>query len=170
MNNHSLRTIALTASTLFAFGFTAAAMAGGPGGKSGMSRTVGGYTLDLKLLPAEPFVEKSAATKPGNHGAMVHGGGAKPIRKGGARHPNHHLVVFIKKNGKPVEHAAVRMSYRKHGTAGKMIPLPVTRMWVAGAGPKTTHYGNNLWLSPGTYDVRVTVDGKASADFEVTAK
>lgn len=171
MNKHVSRTLVLTAATLCLLGIGTIAVAGGSGGKTpGMSQTVDGYTLDLKLLPAEPFVGKADAGKPSNSGAMVDGGGAAPMHKSGPRHPNHHLVVFIKKNGAPVEHASVRMSYRLHGSTGPMVHLPVTRMWVSGAGPGTTHYGNNLNLAPGTYDVRVTVNGKARADFEVVAK
>lgn len=133
--------------------------------------TSGDYSINLKLLPAEPFVSPSEAHDPAHAGAMVNGGGAPPIRKQGVEHPNHHLVVFVRKDGKPVEHGDVKISYhRTDHSGGPMVQEPVTRMWVAGAGPKTTHYGNNVYLTPGTYQVKVVVNGSAQASFQVPVK
>lgn len=134
-----------------------------------MTQTVNGYTIALEVLPAESFVSVGDAKQPANAGEMVNGGGADPMAKDGPRTPNHHIVAFIKKDGKSVEDADVAMSYKKkHGTSSKMTSEPVTRMWVAGKGRKTTHYGNNVKLDPGEYQVQVVVNQNARATFDVT--
>lgn len=131
------------------------------------THSVGDYSVTLKVLPAEHFT--------GTNAEMVKDSGAAPKRVGGPDQPNHHLVVFIKKDGKPVEHARVSIDIQNAAThqfqdnMGKMVPwahLGVVRMHVAGQGPSTTHYGNNVNLAPGTYDVRVTVNGSAPVEFQ----
>jgi hypothetical protein len=120
--------------------------------------TTGPYSLTLKVLPAESF------TGPGAE--MARDGGAVAATLHGTLHPNHHLVVFIKKDGKPVEEATVTITYRKAGQKGPdWTMLPVTRMHVKGKGAETTHFGNNLYLAPGSYDARVMVDGSSPAEF-----
>jgi len=118
--------------------------------------TAGVYSITLKVLPAESFSAPKAA--------MVRDGGAEPNLLNGPAHPNHHLVAFVTKGGKPVEDARVQISYRRlaPGT-GAWTELPVVRMHAAGQGLETTHYGNNVRLSPGSYEVRVTVDGSGPA-------
>jgi hypothetical protein len=118
----------------------------------------GPYALTLKVLPAESFA--------GPHAEMSHDGGAMPAMVHGPMHPNHHLVVFIKKDGKPVEEAQVKIIYRLGMGAWKT--LPVARMHVAGKGPETTHYGNNVKLAPGKYEVRVSVNSEKHATFRFT--
>lgn len=119
----------------------------------------GPYTLNLKVLPPETFH--------GSHAEMMHDSGAAGVAVNGAEHPNHHLVVFIKKGGKPVEDAQVGIAYRASGRK-QWRELPVARMHVAGQGPETTHYGNNVHLRPGNYEVRVTVARVTSATFHIT--
>lgn len=112
----------------------------------------GAYSLTLKVLPVESFTGPKAE--------MVRDGGAEPNLLNGPEHPNHHMVVFVKLKGKPVENATVDISYRKlspHPSNWKQ--LPVVRMYVKGHGLATTHYGNNLKLSPGKYAVQVGVNG-----------
>jgi hypothetical protein len=110
----------------------------------------GGYQIALKLLPAETFT--------GKHAEMMRKSGAEPMdMSGGAEKPNHHLVVFLKKGGKPVTDADVRIRYHRVGSSASWKSLPVVRMQVAGKGAATTHYGNNVLLKPGEYDVEVTV-------------
>lgn len=171
MNRKRTLNTLLLAIAMLCLAGAGSAVAADSGSSNDMTRTVDGYTINLKLLPAEPFVAKSKAKVPDNAGAMVNGSGAMPMKKGGPGNPNHHLVVFISRNGKPVEHAHVKMSYRMKGSSKwSMTKLPVTRMWVAGHGEKTTHYGNNVHLDPGMYQVQVTVNGKAKADFHLSAK
>jgi hypothetical protein len=130
------------------------------------SRTVdekgmaGAYSVDLKVLPAEAFTGPKAE--------MVRDSGAEPNRLMGPEHPNHHLVAFVKRNGKPVEDADVAISYRTASTSpGGWVGLPVVRMHVVGKGLDTTHYGNNVDLGAGAYEVRVSVDGEGPATFHV---
>lgn len=118
----------------------------------------GGYSITLKVLPAESFA--------GLHAEMARDGGAEPNDINSPEHPNHHLVAFVKQNGKPLETAKVSISYREVSPKeGDWMSLPVVRMHVAGKGPETTHYGNNVKLSPGTYLARVTVNGIGPAVF-----
>ena len=123
----------------------------------------GDYSITLKVLPAESFS--------GPHADMVRDGGAEPNDINGPEHPNHHLVAFVKENGKPVENAKVSISYREISPdKGEWMSLPVVRMHMAGMnmagmGLETTHYGNNVKLSPGKYETRVTVNDSKPAVF-----
>jgi hypothetical protein len=119
---------------------------------------VSAYFLALKVLPAESFTGPKAE--------MVRDGGAPRNLLNGPVHPNHHLVVFVAKGRKPVEAARVAISYRRLSSkTGSWTAVPVVRMYVAGKGVATTHYGNNVTLTPGTYEARVTVDEKGPATF-----
>jgi hypothetical protein len=119
----------------------------------------GDYSVTLKVLPAESFS--------GAHEEMIRDGGAQPELTHSAAHPNHHLVVFIRKHGKPLEQAVVDISYRVLSSSeSSWTNLPVVRMHVAGKGLGTTHFGNNVKLLAGSYEVRVTVDGSAPATFK----
>lgn len=125
--------------------------------------TVGGYTITLRVLPAESFT--------GAHAAMARDAGAQPMSLKASPAPNHHLVAFIRKDGKPVEDATVTISYRKAGTsAGSWMELPVVRMHVTGKSLATTHYGNNADLVAGSYEARVTVNGGPPAMYHFTVK
>ena len=121
----------------------------------------GPYSVTLKVLPAESFSGPKAA--------MVRDNGSEPNLLNGPMHPNHHMVAFVSKSGKPMENAKVAIRYRSLSSKmNKWMTLPVARMHVAGKGPATTHYGNNLMLAPGDYQVRVTVDGSKPAMFRIT--
>jgi hypothetical protein len=123
----------------------------------------GAYSVNLKVLPAESFT--------GPRAEMVRDAGAEPDRVTGPEHPNRHLVAFVKKEGKAVEDADVEISYRAvTARPGAWVSLPVVRMHVAGKGLDTTHYGNNVDLSPGTYQVRVIVDGSRPATFGISVQ
>ncbi|MDA3920492.1 MAG: hypothetical protein PF501_07410 [Salinisphaera sp.] len=133
-----------------------------------LTQTVDGYTIALKVLPAEPFVSVADAKKSASAGAMVNGGGVEPMAKDSPKAPNHHIVVFIKKDGKTVENADVTMAYKnKNSSSAKMTSVPVTRMWVAGKGKKTMHYGNNVNMDSGEYQVQVVVNSNAKASFDI---
>ncbi len=121
----------------------------------------GAYSVTLKVLPAESFS--------GEHAEMTRDGGAEANMVGGPTHPDHHLVAFVSRDGKPVERATVDIRYRRSGPQGaKWMELPVARMHVTGKGPETTHFGNNLKLAPGDYVARVTVNGSSPALFHFT--
>ena len=121
----------------------------------------GAYSITLKVLSAESFT--------GSDSEMARDGGAEPNAINGPEHPNHHLVAFVREKGEPVENAAVSISYREVSPIkGDWTSLPVARMHVAGKGLKTTHYGNNVKLGPGHYEVRVTVNASKPAVFQFT--
>ena len=141
----------------------AASLAQGAAPTHPISRTAkdGPYALTLKVLPAEAFT--------GTHAAMVADSGAAPVVLSGPEHPNRHLVVFVRRNGKPVEHAAVTIQYRPaSATNGSWTDLPVARMHVTGKSLATTHYGNNVALTAGAYSARVTVNGVGPVTFRFT--
>jgi hypothetical protein len=120
--------------------------------------TAGAYSVTLKVLPAESFRGPKAE--------MARDGGAEPNFLNGPEHPNHHLVAFVAESGKPVEDATVDISFRRLSPKmGRSMNLPVVRMHVAGKGLATTHYGNNVELPAGNYEVRVTVNGEGPATF-----
>lgn len=117
-----------------------------------------GYKVDLKVLPAESF--KGAKEQ------MTRDGGAKAVLENGPDHPNHHMVVFVKKNGKPVENARVSIRYRELSPKkGSWTTLPDAKMYATVDGVKSTHYGNNVRLAPGKYEARVIVNGSAPETF-----
>lgn len=117
----------------------------------------GKYTITLKVLPPESFT--------GPNAEMVWDGGAKPVELSSKPSPNHHLVTFIIKGAEPVEKADVAIQYRKK--EGHWISLPVARMHVSGKGLETTHFGNNVYLAPGDYEVQVSVDKSRPALFHI---
>jgi len=126
--------------------------------------TTGDYAVTIKVLPAESFT--------GPKSDMVRDGGAMPCEVGSKTDPNHHLVAFVKEDGKPVENADVTIRYCPAGAKDTAwTSLPVVRMHAAGHGLDTTHYGNNVRLKPGTYEVQVSVNGSkpATADITVTS-
>lgn len=139
----------LTAAVAFALGTFLSSCAAQAKNVS-RSATVGPYQVTLKVLPAESFTGKNEE--------MVWDGGAKPVLLNSKSHPNHHLVVFVKKDGNPVEDAAIRIHYRMSGNASaQWQTLSVVRMYVKGKGRATMHYGNNVHLAPGNYVAKVTL-------------
>jgi hypothetical protein len=118
----------------------------------------GAYSVTLKVLPVESFR--------GPHPAMTRDAGAQPNFINGPEHPNHHMVVFVRRNNKPVEKASVAISYRMLSPhRSGWTKLPVVRMHVTGKSLATTHYGNNLRLMAGSYEARVAVNGSRPAIF-----
>lgn len=118
----------------------------------------GPYSITLKVLPAESFSGADAE--------MVRDGGAQPNLLSGPMHPNHHMVVFLTEKGAPLADAQVTILYRRiTATMGAWTSLPVVRMHMAGMSMGSTHFGNNLHLAPGKYEVHVTVNGNGPATF-----
>jgi uncharacterized protein involved in high-affinity Fe2+ transport len=79
------------------------------------------------------------------------------------------VVAFVEKDGTPVKDADVRISYRTlSGNSAPWMDLPVVRMHMAGMSLDSTHYGNNLYIPPGNYEVRVSVNGQGPATFQIT--
>ncbi len=125
---------------------------------------VGPFAITLKVLPAEAFR--------GPHATMVRAGGRQPYYLSHRPRPNRHMVVFIKQHGRPVI-AATRVQLRYRQLSPRRRPwvrVPVVRMYVAGKGRQTTHYGNNVRLAPGRYAVQVSVDRTYPAVFHFWVK
>jgi hypothetical protein len=134
--------------------------------------TVGGYKIELHVVPAEPFftdreVEEHQVTE-----GMLIMGGATPMAPDAVPRPNHHLVVHVydAKTGKALTGAKVTMKFQnldEKGTlSGGSINVPVVIMQAIGKGVESTHYGNNVSMPSGTYLVTVSVNNK-KADFKV---
>ncbi len=122
------------------------------------TQKTGDVSVTLKVLPAEHFK--------GSDAEMKWDGGAEPNLVGGSSKPNHHLVAFIKKDGKPMEDASVTIRYKELSPKSTdWMSLPVARMHVSGKSLKTTHYGNNVWLAEGKYEASVTVNDNPPATF-----
>lgn len=126
------------------------------------SAAIGPYQVTLRVLPAEAFT--------GAQEEMVWDGGARPDLLDSKSAPNHHLVVFVKKDGKPVENATVHIHYRMLGeAAAPWQTLQVARMYVKDKGRSTMHYGNNVHLAPGRYEAKVQVGNSPAHIFQFMA-
>jgi len=153
------------------FGFLATGAANAADARQ--TKTAGGYRVELHVMAAEPFFSKQDVASKNVKEGMEIEGGAMPVAPNAASHPNHHLVVHIfdKDSGKVVADAAVTMNFAPLDSAGKSgapVDVPVVVMQAIGKGPASTHYGNNVSMPAGHYNVAVTVNGQ-SATFDVTA-
>ena len=137
-------------------------------------KRLGPYRVELHVLPAEPFFSKADVAAKNVKEGMEIEGGAAPVAPDADSHPNHHLVVhvFDKQTGKVIADATVTMSFASLDAQGKPGGAPsdvaVVVMQAIGKGPASTHYGNNVTMPAGRYDVAVTVNGQ-KADFAVAA-
>jgi len=138
------------------------------------AKTAGAYRIELHVLPAEPFFTKQeVADKQVTEGMEIEGGAA-PVPPNADSHPNHHLVahVFDRQTGKVVTDATVTMSFApldaNGKSAGAPVAVPVVIMQAIGGGARSTHYGNNVTMPPGRYNVMIAVNG-SNASFAVTA-
>jgi hypothetical protein len=134
-----------------------------------MTKVSGPYRIELQLLPAEPFFTKAQYEKEHPKDGMLVVGGATPLAPDAPSHPNHHLIVhvFDKATGKAVTTATVTITYAS--ASGPARDLPIVEMQAIGKGPQSTHYGNNVYLTDGTYTVTVTANGNTTT-FSVAAK
>jgi hypothetical protein len=138
------------------------------------TKMVGPYRVELYVLSAEPFFSKADVAAKNVKEGMEIEGGAAPVAPDADSHPNHHLIVhvFDKPSGKVVSDATVTMSFVPLDAEGKPsgtpVDVPVVVMQAVGKGPASTHYGNNVTMPAGRYDVAVTVNDK-KALFDVTA-
>jgi hypothetical protein len=126
-------------------------------GRIQLVRATGPYRIELDVLPAEPFVSSAAAASGTVKVGMVRLGGASPASPAVT---NHHLVahVFNRMTGRALTHANVRIQYKLSGSPVAPIAVPIVRMEAVGQGSQSTHYGNNVRMRPGTYDVAVMAD------------
>jgi 5-hydroxyisourate hydrolase-like protein (transthyretin family) len=130
----------------------------------------GPYRLILMIGPLEKMYTqaqvKQSHPKSGEvmiRGTMVMGG--MGMTMGDA--PNHHLEVHVllKSTGKAVSNATVKIGV--WSAKGKLVQqVPIAVMQGVKAGANDIHYGNNVALKDGTYQVRVQV-GSVKATFNV---
>ena len=89
-------------------------------------------------------------------------------------HPNHHRVVHVydRKTDQAITDAKVSLSFEPLGRgnkpAGASVDVPVVNMQAIGQGPKSTHYGNNVVMPPGSYRVTAMVNDQKTV-FQVAA-
>jgi hypothetical protein len=133
------------------------------------SQTTGPYRVRLVHLPAEPFVTAADVHEKHLTSGMLVIRGATPVQPGAPSHPNHHLVVHVynRVTSEPLHGATIRMTYAAASNAAAPVTVPIVEMQAVGKGPASTHYGNNVTLTPGEYHVSVTVNGKATTTFTV---
>jgi hypothetical protein len=143
-----------------------------------ITHIAGKYRIELNLLNAEAFAPAAGAPPPTGmagmpgmgHGGMmmVPKGGAAPVPLDDPSHPNHHLVVHVidKASSKPLTDATVTIGVTPLDQNGKdvgaTIQVPVVVMEASGMGAASTHYGNNVTLTPGSYRVEVNANGVTS--------
>jgi hypothetical protein len=138
------------------------------------TKTIDSYRVELHVLPTEPFFSKEEVAAKQIKDGMVIQGGAAPVMPDAASHPNHHLVVHIfdNKTQQAITDATVSMSYAPLDTkgtpAGAKVEVPVVVMQAIEKGPLSTHYGNNVTMPAGQYQVTVIVNGK-TAVFSIKA-
>lgn len=132
------------------------------------TKTTDGLRMELHVMQAEPFYSADQVKADPSLKGMLIVGGAKPLQPDANPKPNCHLIVhvFNAKTDKPLSDAKVSMKYQLLGKDGKpqgpAKDVPVAIMQVIGKGAATTHYGNNVVLPDGTYDVTVVANGKTA--------
>ncbi len=159
--------------TAFAFSFLVVlaigAVSSTQAGTITKKKAVGSYEFELQVLPPEPFYTQSQVKSDNVQKGMVVERGAQPVEPNDSSRPNHHLVVHVFHNatGKAVTDADVKLSFQKLGPGGQPTgnptQVPVVEMQVIGKGAATTHYGNNVKMPSGTYQVNVSVNGETAA-------
>lgn len=153
---------------LFIMAFFVSQVAASPSDEIHIEKTAttDGLRIELHVLPAEPFYTSEQVKADTSLKGMLIVAGAEPMHLDAQPRPNYHLIVhvFDAKSGKPLSDANVSMKYQpvdKQGKPqGKATEVPVVIMQVIGKGAESTHYGNNVVLPDGAYDVTVTANGK----------
>lgn len=127
--------------------------------------TKGGIKIELHILPAEPFYTADEVNSNKVKEGMLIISGAKPLSIDSDMHPNRHLVVHIydPKSGKAITTAAVSISFQKINAKGKpagnTINVPIVIMQAIGKGVESTHYGNNVVMPAGSYQINIAANG-----------
>ncbi len=131
------------------------------------TQVAGNYRIELNVLPPEPFYTAADASARHVKQGMLVTGGATPVEPTDSPPPNHHLIVHAFDRGShALVDARVTLSFRPVDATGRptgdSVAVPVVVMQAIGSGPSSTHYGNNVVMGPGVYDVTVTVNGTAA--------
>ncbi len=115
----------------------------------------GDYKVVVEVLPPGPYTGPKAE--------LVRDGGGQPLARIGSQPPNHRVAVSVTNDGQLITQATVVIMYRNlGGSGGGWLRIPVVRSHVAGKGPETTQYGNDVRLGPGLCEVSVSVNGEGA--------
>lgn len=125
------------------------------------------YRLELQIGPAEKmFTPAEVAAKHLTEGEVMVGGmmsmgmASMAVNMGDTRHLEVH--VYALDTGAVVTDAKLRIVVR--GASSKKAQMvSATKMYGIKEGPSDTHYGDNVSLPPGNYEVEVTVNGDKAA-------
>jgi hypothetical protein len=127
------------------------------------TKTLGAYRVDLHVLPAEPYVTKDEVASKHVTAGMEIEGGAPPVMPDAATHPNHHLFVYVldKKTGHALTNATIAMKFAPAGKPDSTaVDVPIVIMQMIAMGPEATHWGNNVTMPDGRYQVTVNINGE----------
>ena len=133
------------------------------------------YRLMLQVGPMEAMYSKTDAAK--IHptageimvgGAMAMSGGAMTGQTGAMATDTRHLEVHVTSlaTGKVVTDATCQIIVTNEATKTSRA-VPIAMMYGVKEGQADWHYGNNVSMPPGTYTVKVVVNGE-QALFHVT--
>jgi hypothetical protein len=125
----------------------------------------GAYSIEVHVSPPQAFFTQAELATEHPMAGMLVVRGSTPLAPDAHPLPDHQLAVhvFDKDSGKLVPDATVALDYRPvDGTGkptGKRVHVPVVVMQAVSGGADSTRYGNNVYMTPGHYDVGVTVNG-----------
>lgn len=130
----------------------------------------GPYRLTLYVGPLEPMYTMTQVKEkhPKTGEVMVSGTMVMSGMGMAGPAPNHHLEVHVYdgRSGKTITRATVSITIRD--AMGKEIEvLPIATMYGINEGMSDFHYGNNVALKPGKYQVETQVN-KTTTIFKVT--
>jgi len=117
------------------------------------------YRLVLGVGPAEPMYSKAEAAKTHPPSGMIVTGGQMPKAMSGTAMDARHVVVHVYSlpTRKVVTTATCTITVVNRGTGTRMA-VPIATMYSAAQGPSSWHYGNNITMPPGAYDIIATAN------------
>lgn len=126
------------------------------------------YRLELDIGPPAHMYSRAMAArlKPTSGEIMASGHMIMLTKASFWRHLELH--VWSKASGKVVKNADVTIKVDDLAT-GKTETLPISAMYGIRAGLPDWHYGNNVMMPPGQWQVNATINGEKTT-FDVTMK
>ncbi|HLJ58140.1 MAG TPA: hypothetical protein VKZ50_00225 [bacterium] len=153
-------------------GLAAMSMGGAPITQTGKTAH---FRLMLQIGPMETMYSKADAAK--MHpttgeimvgGAMAMSGGAMIGQTGAMTTDTRHLEVHVASlaTGKVTTDATCQITVTNEATKASQV-VPIAMMYGVKEGTSDWHYGNNVSMAPGSYTVKVVVNGEPAL-FHVT--
>jgi hypothetical protein len=169
-HRHAATAVVLSLAFLAWIGGGPARAAMNAGGTVTKTVAAGPYKLTLNIGPLEPMYTMTQVRKthPKSGEIMVSGVMAMSGMGMNGSMPNHHLElhVYDGKSGKTITRAMVAITVRD--AMGKLLQrVPIATMYGLKEGMPDFHFGNNVALKNGTYQV-VTRVNKTTTVFTVT--